>query len=188
MENPKIWFTSDTHFGHKNIIKFSERPFVDVDEMNETMIQRWNEVVGENDIVYHLGDFAFLTAGKLRQIISRLNGKICLIKGNHDESVSSCSECFEWIKDYYELIVDDEEAYRCKRLIVLLHYPLREWNGSHHGTWHLYGHVHGETEDDEKSLSFDVGVDCHNFYPLSYQDVKDIMSKKKWAPPFNSDR
>ena len=94
MENPKIWFTSDTHFGHKNIIKFSERPFSDVEEMDEVMIRRWNEVVGKDDTVYHLGDFAFLSTGKLRQLISRLNGKICLVNGNHDGPALGCEDCF----------------------------------------------------------------------------------------------
>jgi len=69
-------------------------------------------------------------------------------------------------------------------MIVLFHYSLREWNASHWGTYHLYGHSHGTLEDLSNSLSFDIGVDCHNFYPLSYKEVKSIMRKKDWKPPF----
>jgi calcineurin-like phosphoesterase family protein len=184
MDTNKIWFTSDHHFGHKNIIEFSKRPFASVDEMNAEMVKRWNEKVGQDDLVYHIGDFALMSSGKVRQLRSQLNGRICLIKGNHESSALGCPDCFEWIKDYYELTVSDNDAHKGQRFIVLFHYAMRVWNASHYGTWHLYGHSHGDLPDDETSLSFDVGVDSHNFYPLSYQDVKNIMSKKKWSPPF----
>ncbi len=84
-----IFFTSDQHFGHKNIIKFSNRPFNSVEEMDEMMIQRWNEKVGETDEVYHLGDVGLASSGKLRKILERLNGKIYLIKGNHEKSAEA---------------------------------------------------------------------------------------------------
>ena len=186
MSIENIWFTSDHHFGHKNIIKFSSRPFADVEEMNAEMIKRWNEKIGPDDTVYHLGDFALMSPGKLRPILEQLNGKIHLITGNHETAALGCSDCFEWIKDYYELSVDDGDAHQGKRFIVLFHYAMRVWNASHHGTWHLYGHSHGDLPDDETSRSFDVGVDCHNFYPLSYEEVKAIMSKKNWTSPFES--
>jgi len=186
MDSNRIWFTSDHHFGHKNIIKYSERPFDSVDEMNAEMIKRWNEKVGPDDHVYHLGDFALTSPGKLRKIREQLHGKIFLITGNHESTALDCKDCFDWIKDYYELTVNDADAHRGKRFIVLFHYAMRVWNAGHHGTWHLYGHSHGNLPDDESSRSFDVGVDCHNFYPLSYQEVKDIMAQKKWVPPFES--
>ncbi|HEX8561944.1 MAG TPA: phosphoesterase [Flavobacterium sp.] len=179
-----IWFTSDHHFGHKNVIEFSKRPFADVEEMNETMITRWNEKVKPEDTVYHIGDFSLMSSGKTRKIIQQLNGKICLIAGNHESSARDCASDFEWIKDYYELTVDDQDAHNGKRFIVLFHYAMRVWNASHYGTWHLYGHSHGDLPDDPNSLSIDVGVDIHNFYPLSYEDVKKIMSLKTWVPPF----
>jgi calcineurin-like phosphoesterase family protein len=184
MNTKNIWFTSDHHFGHKNIIEFSKRPFANVDEMNAEMIKRWNDKVGKDDLVYHLGDFALMPAAKLRQLREQLNGKICLIAGNHESAALDCADCFEWIKDYYELTVPDPEAHKGQRFIVLLHYAMRVWNAGHYGTWHLYGHSHGNLPDDETSLSFDVGVDCHNFYPLSYNDVKSLMAQKKWTPPF----
>ncbi|MFY0630156.1 MAG: metallophosphoesterase family protein [Flavobacteriaceae bacterium] len=180
----KIYFTSDHHFGHKNIIKFSGRPFKNVNEMDEVLIQRWNEKVNPEDEVYHLGDVGLSSSGKLRKILDRLNGKIYLINGNHEKSAQDCHTRFEWIKDYYELVVKDDEFERGEQLIVLFHYSMREWNASHWGTYHLYGHSHGTLSDDPTSRSFDIGVDCHNFYPLSYEEVKAIMKTKNWRPPF----
>ena len=180
----KIFFTSDHHFGHKNIIRFSNRPFENVEEMDEALIQRWNEKVEPKDEVYHLGDVGLCSPGKLRKILNRLNGKIYLIKGNHEKSAEACRSRFEWIKDYHELVVEDAEHKRGEQLVVLFHYAMREWNASHWGTYHLYGHSHGSLSDDPKSRSFDIGVDCHDYYPLSYEEVKAIMNTKSWTPPF----
>ncbi|WP_196886502.1 metallophosphoesterase [Aureivirga sp. CE67] len=182
----KIFFTSDNHFGHKNILKFSNRPFDSVQEMDEYMIQKWNEKVGENDEVYHLGDVGFYSSGKMRKILERLNGKIYLIKGNHEKSAEACHTRFEWIKDYHELVVKDDEFERGEQLVILFHYAMKEWNCSHWGSYHLYGHSHGTLQEDETSLSFDIGVDCHGFAPLSYEEVKQIMKQKNWKPPFEN--
>ena len=111
-----------------------------------------------------------------------------MIKGNHEKSALACRTRFEWIRDYYELSIPDSEAARGRQLIVLCHYAFRVWNVSHHGSYHLYGHSHGSLEDDPNALSFDIGVDCHDFYPLSYEEVKAIMSTKNWEPPFKKDR
>jgi len=181
----KVFFTADTHFGHNNIIKYANRPFDSVSEMDETIISRWNERVSADDLVYHLGDIGLCSSEKLRNILGRLNGRIHLIRGNHEKAGDDCANEFEWVKDYHELVINDQEAPRKKRLIVLSHYAMRVWNASHHGTWHLYGHSHGELEDLENSLSFDVGVDCHNYYPISYEEVSAIMAKKKWVSPFS---
>ena len=178
-----IWFTADTHFGHKNIIKYANRPFDSIDEMDKTIINNWNNCVDENDKVYHLGDVALCSPNKLRKILDQLNGKIYLIKGNHEKSALECKDRFEWVKDYHELMLNDPDGFKGKKLIVLFHYAMRVWNASHHGSLSLYGHTHGELEDEPKLLSIDVGVDCHDFKPINYNDVKNIMSKKKWAPP-----
>ena len=145
------------------------------------MIKRWNEKVAQDDDVYHLGDFAYETPAKIARIADSLNGRIHIIKGNHDKSLLQCKNSFEWIKDYHELKIADPEV--GSRLIVLCHYAMRVWNKSHHGSWHLYGHTHGHLPDEITSLSFDVGVDCHDYYPLSYEDVKRRMKSKKWTSP-----
>ena len=179
-----IFFTSDHHFGHKNIIKFSNRPFTSVEEMDETMIQRWNEKISPEDEVYHLGDVAFRTHGSIKKILDRLNGKIHLIKGNHEKQALTYKFRFESIQDYLELSVEDESLRNGKQMIVLFHYAIKQWNKKHHGSYHLYGHSHGSLPDDIHSQSFDVGVDCHDFYPISYEEVKAIMKQKEWTPPF----
>jgi calcineurin-like phosphoesterase family protein len=179
-----LFFTSDHHFGHKNIIKFSNRPFENVNEMDEVMIQRWNEKVQPDDEVYHLGDLAFRSKGSIKKVLDRLNGKIYLIKGNHEKLALTYKFRFEWIKDYFELVVDDPEFKRGHQMIVLFHYAIKQWNKKHHGSYHLYGHSHGSLPDDIQAQSFDIGVDCYDFYPLSYTEVKAIMKEKEWVPPF----
>ncbi|MFN3852492.1 MAG: metallophosphoesterase [Spirosomataceae bacterium] len=179
-----IWFTSDHHFGHKNICKFSNRPFDSVEEMDEELIKRWNERVKPNDDVYHLGDVGLCNSARLREILEQLNGNIFLIRGNHDGAAESCKSRFEWIKDYYKLKIQDTGFEGGEQSIILMHYAMRVWDKSHWGTYQLYGHSHGELPDDPNLLSFDVGVDCHNYYPISWEEVKEIMNKKTWTPPF----
>lgn len=174
-----IWFTSDTHFGHANIIKYSNRPFTDVNEMNEALIRNWNDCVKDGDDIYHLGDFAFMTFDKFRQLIYRLNGNIHFIRGNHDKMIDQNKNSllkgrFSSIQDYKELKVDG-------KMIVLFHYGQRVWNKSHHGSIHLYGHSHGSLPPHGKSV--DVGVDCkeitHEYRPVSVEEVFKYMETRQ---------
>jgi len=153
------FFTADTHFGHAKIMEYCSRPFDSVKQMDEEMIRRWNSVVSEKDEVYHVGDFSFHNTADSKKIRSLLHGKIYLIEGNHDGRNAG----FEWIKPYYELKVEGQE-------IVLFHYGMRTWHHDLRGTWHLYGHSHGQLPSYGKSM--DVGVDCHGFTPLSYTQVE----------------
>ena len=125
-----IWFTSDHHFGHANIIQFSNRPFGTVEEMDESLVEKWNAVVKTGDVVYHIGDLFWTPASQAKSLRQRLNGRICLIRGNHDKSADSMKDAFEWIKDYYELRLDDPDAEGGRRRIVLCHYAFRVWNKS----------------------------------------------------------
>jgi len=169
------FYTSDTHFNHANIIKYCNRPFNTVEAMNEALIRNWNEKVGPNDSVYHLGDVSFGTPDQCRDILKRLNGKIYLIKGNHEKPALACASRFEWIKDVWEVRDGNQSLW-------LSHYAHRVWNKGHHGVWHLYGHSHGTLPDDPESNSIDIGVDCHNYVPLSLQEIAAIMSKKNHKP------
>ena len=177
-----LWFTSDQHFGHEKIRVLCDRPFESVEEMDETMIASWNSVVKPKDTVFQLGDFILCNIEAAKQIRQRLNGKICLIRGNHDKISEQMTNAFEWIKDYHELKIPDSDSSEGYERIVLSHYAFRVWNRSHKGSWHLYGHSHGGLEEDPESLSFDVGVDCNNFLPLSYEQVKARMKAKLLLP------
>lgn len=182
-----IFFTSDTHWGHANIIKYCGRPFKSIAEMDDTLIKNWNHVVKPGDTVYHLGDFAFYKDQKqTRNVIRALNGNIVLIRGNHDKYLEpETLQAFGSVHPYYELKVHDKDSSRGKQMIILLHFAMRVWDKSHHGSWHLYGHSHGTLKDknyDNNSLSFDVGTDCHGFTPISYDRVKQIMKTRNFKP------
>lgn len=183
----QTWFSSDHHFSHGNIIKYANRPFKNIHEMNEEMIERHNKVVSKSDIVYFLGDFAFeRDENVVINIVKRLNGEKHFIAGNHDklmfnERIMKMFQSFRKVP-FAEIYVEDDEARNGRQSITLCHYALRVWNKSHHGSFHLYGHSHGSLPDDETSRSFDVGVDCWDFYPVSYDQVKQTMLKKKWTP------
>lgn len=168
------FFTADTHFSHKNIIKYSNRPFSTVIEMNQTLIENWNSRISQNDTVYHLGDFAFGDVDSSQTIFDQLNGKIHLIKGNHD-SQSVKIKGWQSVSHYVEVTVG-------KQFIVMSHYSMRVWNKSHYGAWMLYGHSHGSLPDDINALSIDVGVDCHNYFPLSLGEISRIMKNKNYKP------
>lgn len=168
-----IYFCSDNHFFHQNIIKYSSRPFKDVTEMNETMIANWNSVVSDNDTVYHLGDFAMgLKNTNPNNIFRRLKGKKHLIKGNHDyENPSVLSMPWESVQD---IKIIKYKKYK----IFLCHYAMRTWWHSYKdNSWQLHGHSHSELEETG-DLSFDVGVDAWNFTPISFETVKKKMMWK----------
>ena len=189
MNIEKLFFTSDTHWHHKNIIKFANRGFYDLFYMNEALIDNWNKKIPKDGVVYHLGDFA-LTGNieKITDIVKRLNGKIHLIFGNHDyqnrfnrEIISSL---FESTNDMLYLKINDKEIGGVQGL-HLCHYPLLTWNNKVRGSWNLHGHIHsgpkstGSERDLSKDLAqYDVGVDNNNFTPISYNEIKTILTKR----------
>lgn len=172
-----MWFTADTHFSHVNILKYSERPFKNIKEHDEALIEKWNAKVQPNDHVYHLGDFGFGSPGYLRSILKRLNGKLFFVRGNHDKKMKGeLLNYLEMDMPYFELTIHDEEMDQ-KQLIVLCHYPFQQWNKKHYGSWHCHGHCHGAVKSEYISR-LDVGVDCHNYFPVSYDEIKTIFTKK----------
>lgn len=176
----EFFFTADTHFGHANIIKYCNRPFKTVQEMDETLITNWNNKIGQDDVVFHLGDFSFGDADKYRK---RLNGSIRFIRGNHDKPAEHLHYTNKNLKDKPFLSFEDVRMVVIgDQRIWLSHYAHRVWPHSHRGCWHLYGHSHGTLPDDPNALSIDCGVDCHNYTPLSVEDIKRIMNKKTYKP------
>lgn len=172
-----IWITADTHFGHAAIRRLCERPFASTEEMDEAMIANWNTRVQPNDTVYHLGDFAYKNKRSTYDYRRELNGRIVLIIGNHDPSQwiragGNEQELFEGVR---ELLTLEAPGFGP---ITLCHYALRVWPGSHRGSGHVYGHSHGKLPSQGKS--FDVGVDCNGFKPLS---LDEVVAKLKALPP-----
>ena len=178
-----IFFTADTHFGHKNILRYCKRPFDSTHDHDQTLIKNWNSVVDSKDTVYHLGDFGLAKRGYLIQILKQLNGHIRFIRGNHDKEMKGSALFFvEELKGLYELSITDEEM-DVKQKIIMCHFPLEVWNKKHWGSWHLHGHCHGGIPSPPTMARLDVGVDTNSFAPISYEDVKFIMTRKVFQPP-----
>ena len=167
-----IFYTADDHFGHENILKLSKRPFKTVDEMDNTLIDNINKVVGLNDDIYFLGDVTF-KGGDPIKYLSRINGKKHLVIGNHDKAIMINPEArkfFVEIRPYIEL-------YDNGRHVILCHYPMAEWNGYFRGSYHLFGHVHNNFDNPwhkyMTSLNncWNVGVDVTNYAPVTLDQL-----------------
>jgi len=178
-----VHFVSDTHFGHANIIQYSSRPYRDVNHMNTSLVSNWNSVVQPTDDVYHLGDVCMGNLNESVEWIWKLNGNIHLIRGNHDsKSVKNDRfvSRFEWIKDYHEMkIKHDGKEYK----IILFHFPIASWHHAYRGAFHVHGHCHstykpGRPSTLDQGKILDVGVDCHNYTPVSLPQVIKIMERK----------
>lgn len=160
--NKNIWFTSDTHFSHKRILEFcpNTRMGSSVADHDEILIENWNQQVKTQDTVYLLGDCFFLRDPCLViHILQRLNGHKHLVYGNHDKVIrknASVQAQFESIQEYAELRMGNNLD------VILFHYPLLEWNKMHYGSYHLFGHVHGNMDYHPEVLPYrmmDVGID-----------------------------
>jgi calcineurin-like phosphoesterase family protein len=179
----QVFFTSDTHFGHANVIQYSARPFKDVAEMEAAIVERWNETVGPGDRVYFLGDFALTRPADAVRIARSLNGEKHLIFGNHDKALRKKKEfldCWVSTQDYKEIKVTDPDAPDVEHRIILSHYPFLTWNKSHHGSWNLHGHCHGSlpsslTGSNHPARRVDVGVDVWGFRPASFTALLAVM-------------
>ncbi|NTF31798.1 hypothetical protein [Rhizobium skierniewicense] len=153
------FYISDTHFLHTNIIAMQPRPFSSIDEHDEHLIRAWNSVVGLDDIVYHLGDFAFSLlekADRIRWIFSRLSGRKYLMYGNHDlrhGELHPTIANLPWAARPEGFLFVEDEGQK----IVLSHYAQRSWQWEHKGGFHFYGHAHGRLQGIGRSR--DVGVD-----------------------------
>jgi calcineurin-like phosphoesterase family protein len=160
------FFTADLHLFHGNAIRYCNRPFASAEEMNEAIIERWNSRVGRADTVFVLGDFAFAPRGPVESALRRLKGHKHLVLGNHDSRRVANAKGWEDVRAYKELSIGG-------RFLVLSHYAMRVWNKSHRGAFHLFGHSHGTAPGLGRSM--DVGVDTNDFYPYSFEEVRDRL-------------
>lgn len=166
----RYFFTADTHFFHRNIIYYSNRPFTSVKQMNEELVRRWNEQVRKQDRVYLLGDVSFGGLAETFRLLAELNGEICLIYGNHDDELVAdpyMKERFLWIKPYHEEMIEN-------RRVIMFHYPIQQWRDAQRGSWHLYGHTHGCVQ--LQGAAMDVGIDAHPENRLwSWAEIKQRL-------------
>ena len=182
-----IWFTSDLHFGHENILKFCKRPYSTVEEMDNALINNWNSAVDDNDIVFDLGDFAFAPNWRWKEVLLQLKGHHYLIIGNHDEvryPGDSIMRLFERVENQMLLKIDGRQVY-------LNHYPFLCYGGAYrkpeNAVIQLFGHVHsgpnsaGKDSDRLVNLfpyQYDVGVDNNNYTPVSWNRIKEIVNNQ----------
>lgn len=181
------FLTSDNHFFHLNVIKYCNRPFSDLSDMNQQMIDRWNSVVQPTDTVYHLGDFILSNdIRKIDWILNSLNGKIFLVRGNHDKAfLKKLPKChpdsqskFIDIRDYYSTTF---QYGLNKYYVVMMHYPILRWDKCHHQSTHLHGHSHNRPVPPEEyhPRRVNIGVDMFNFYPVELSSLLRSIDKKE---------
>ena len=186
------YFTSDLHLGHANAIEFLHRPFSNVEEMNQTLIQNINQTVGARDELWILGDFAYkINKEKVCSLRSQIVCKyVHLVYGNHDKNYAG-NHIFQSVQHYKELKTEYGR-------IVLFHYPIMEWSAAHYGSIHLHGHIHTTGDYNAENLKrkfidrfpyghhtpvredlglriYDVGVDANHFCPISLQRIAELM-------------
>lgn len=191
---PDVWITSDTHYGHKNIcrgvtnwrlpdgtIPISQtRDFKSIEQMNDTIVNNINEVVKQEDILIHLGDWSFGGFENIRKFYDRIICKnIHLILGNHDHHIlnnrENVQELFLTVSQYETLVIGKQE-------FRLMHYPISSWDGLNKGVMHLHGHCHLPTElRFGKGKRVDVGIDGHpSFKP--YHVLRDVVPMLEKRP------
>lgn len=165
------YFTSDQHFGHFNIIRLSHRPFASADEMDETMIAKWNAKVKADDTIYVLGDLFFRSAN-VEPILNRLNGSKHLVLGNHDHSWTGRVR----LADYFESVQTMKEIDVCGAPATLCHYPMLSYPHARRG-YMIYGHIHNNTGDDywplimRRPRMLNAGVDVNGYEPVTFEEL-----------------
>ena len=172
-----IYFTADLHFYHEKVIKHTNRPFTDAEEMNWVLVRNWNRLVMPQDEIYILGDVTMKGPALAMEILRQLNGKKYLIRGNHDKFLDreefDCS-VYEWVRDYYELTWQNQK-------FILFHYPIEECNHFFRGAIQLHGHQHNHEDYNFRNLEagirrFDVGVDANQMKPVSVEDIQAFFA------------
>lgn len=191
MDDDTTHFTSDHHFGHRNILRYCERPFPDVETMDDALIRAWNHQVGPDDVVYHLGDFTLKGRSFARQVFSALRGRIHVLgyPWHHDQNwvPSTYGPCDDLLSatghpvviEPPMVVLDLPSAGPWPQGLVLCHFPLARWDRRHHGAWHLHGHSHGAYTEEGAIL--DVGVDVHPYRPVSLGQIRRHFGGE--APP-----
>lgn len=167
-----IYYIGDTHFGHANVIKHDGRPFETVEEMDEAIIRNWNRRVHKDDDVYVLGDFCFRNAESCSWYLQKLKGRKHLIVGNHDIKLLKDEKALSMFESVDNMTVIRDNG----KQITLCHYPMAAWDGSHHGSWHIYAHIHNNDSSVARymfSLPYAVNAGCmiHYYAPATFEEM-----------------
>jgi calcineurin-like phosphoesterase family protein len=189
-----IFFTSDIHFGHKNILRFTQRGKLvgSVEEMDGAIIANWNKMITPEDTVYILGDVAMCNMKYAEECLRSLNGELHLIVGNHDKGIvnSAARKQFKSMQDYKRITVPVQDLYSkeqginygADRTIVMFHYPIYEWDGIQYGNYHLHGHTHGNINGAVPGRVVDIGLDgplaVGTLAPVSLDQVVEYMERQ----------
>lgn len=189
-KDQNIWFTSDMHISHKNVIRFCDRPFADINEMSEKLIENWNECVKDDDIVFVLGDtFWFNDSHKIKKVLEQLNGIIYIIPGNHDDFTSyhrvADNPRIILCDDIVQVFLESEDNRWHKKILELwlAHYPLMTWPHRENGAINLFGHIHSKPKgregvDQDLPLhkhQCDVGTDYWGYKPVKLERLLEKM-------------
>lgn len=182
--NTDVFFSSDFHIGHENVIKFDKRPFSGISEMSETIIEKWNNVVSDDSIVYFLGDLSYkVKSDYVKWFVHQLKGDIRVILGNHDRLSDLMKlDRFSDIQTAKKVVIIDKD--NVKRYFELSHYPHLIWDKHNHGAIHLHGHSHQNLTTSEYGETYykrnviDVGCMGHEYTPLSFNDIMDIVKNR----------
>ncbi|MBF0168643.1 MAG: metallophosphoesterase [Alphaproteobacteria bacterium] len=169
------FLTADLHLGHANIIGLCKRPFAALREMGRQLIDRWNGVVQPDDVVWALGDFAFRNERAAESYLNVLHGTKHLVIGNHDSEGTMTAPGWASIQPYAEIAETSPK-------IVMCHYPMRVWSGSHRDSWMLFGHVHGRLKPTRNTLDVGVGADANDFTPITLSQVVERMKRLENLP------
>ncbi len=165
-------YIADTHFGHSNILLHDHRPFPDPDTMDNTMIELWNARVSKTDDVWILGDFSYRSGKKPEWYLKQLSGRKHLVIGNHDRHLLKDDKALSYFEsvDALKMIKDGDKE------IILCHYPIAEWNGYFHGSYHIYGHIHASRNEaydfmKTKERALNAGCMINHYMPASLEEL-----------------
>lgn len=165
-------YISDLHFGHANAVLFDHRPFGDVDEMDRVMIKWWNARVSPDDNVYILGDFCYRNSNPAEWYLRQLRGHKHLVIGNHDGATLANETAMAYFETVEKMMHVTDNGHQ----ICLCHFPLAEWNGSHKGHWHIYGHIHNKRDETyeymrKKERALNAAACLNNYTPVSLNEL-----------------
>ena len=171
-----FWITSDLHLGHKKILQHDKRPFVNIDVHDTSILTNIQRVVKPGDQLYMVGDtFFYKDMKKAEDWLKQVPGQKFFIKGNHDYK-----ETIALYEKYGTYLGEQKRVNILGDNIIFNHFPMRSWNHSHYGSYHFYGHHHGDIEHIPYGRSQDVCISLNNYYPFNWlKDLKPVLSKRE---------